>query len=216
MKREHAPENVTEWFNNLTEKSQWQVYDSAWIWTQLRSGSTIKKSMGKAGYSPSSINKVLTRVDVTLRNAENKKDSKPTVWKSRYDNDYQKLEVRVSNFWEDENSYKNFPGLCCYIEVDKDTYKDSIMDERVPPEIIAILKREKLQIEAYQINKIHESPAGGIFNLKNNHGYRDKRELAVDNTFEVVSVEQKLMDQSNKILKGCELELNPEDIEEIE
>lgn len=214
MQRKNAPEDINIWWNSLSEKMQWQVFDSAWIWSLVRKGETIKNSMEKVGYSQSNINKVLTQVNVELRNAEHKKDTKPTFWMSKYKNNYELLERRVSLFWDTEASFKNFPGLCCWIGCSKVTYLDSMTDERVPEEIINILKREKMQLEAYQVGKIQESPAGGIFNLKNNHGYIDKREIKSETTFEDKSVDDKLMDHSNKILKNCTLELKEEDIEE--
>ena len=213
MQRKNAPEDINIWWNNLSEKMKWQVFDSAWCWSLLRKGETIKDSMEKVGYSKSAINSVLTKVDISLRNAERKKDTKPTFWMSKYNNDYKSLDSKIKNFWDDDYSYKNFPGLCCYIGCSKVTYLDSISNERVPEGIINILKREKMQIEAYQLDKIHESPAGGIFNLKNNHGYIDHKQVTVGPSYEVVSIDDNLMNDSKKILYRCELELKPEDIE---
>jgi hypothetical protein len=193
---------------------KWQVFNSAWCWSLLRKGETIKKSMETVGYNNSAINKVLTKVDVDLRNAENKKYTKPSFWKSNYDNDYNKLQLKVDQFWSDKNSPKNIPGLCIAIGCVRRTMMDSLLDERIPSEIIAILKRELLHLEAYQLDKIQESPAGGIFNLKNNHGYKDKREVVNDNTFKVASMDDQLMAHSRKILERCELELKAEDIED--
>jgi hypothetical protein len=65
---------------------------------------------------------------------------------------------------------------------------DSLLYERIPSEIIAILKRELLHLEAYQLDKIQGSPAGGIFNLKNNHGYIDHKQVATGPAFEVVAI----------------------------
>lgn len=215
MRRKNAPEDINQWWDNLSEKMRWQVFDSAWCWSLLRKGETIKTSMETVGYSQTAINKVLSKVDVSLRNAEHKKQTKPTFWNSKYDNNFKKLERKLNKYWSDEKSFFNFPGLCCYIGCDKRTYLDALTDERVPEEIVTILKSSKMKLEALQLKRIEFSPAGGIFNLKNNHNYTDKVEIKTEiNEAEDISLDDKLIAQSNKILKDCSLvQLNENDVE---
>lgn len=205
MQRKNAPEDINQWWDNLSEKMKWQVFDSAWCWSLLRKGETIQSSMETVGYTQSAINKVLSKVDITLRLAEHKKYTKPTFWQSNYDNDPKKLDRKLKKYWKDDESMFNLPGLCFYLGCDKRTFFDSLTDGRLPEEIINILKSAKVKLEAMQLNSIQYSPAGGIFNLKNNHDYTDKVEIKNETVESDVPLDDKLIAHSNKILKESSL-----------
>jgi hypothetical protein len=54
--------------------------------------------MEKVSYRKAAINNVLTKVDISLRNAERKKDTKPTFWKAHYNNDFKNLQEKIDSF----------------------------------------------------------------------------------------------------------------------
>lgn len=70
-------------------------------------------------------------------------------------------------------------GLCLYLGILRDTWSD-YGDEKRYPGYSAITRHAKLRLEAYveeQLLLREKNVQGLIFNLENNYGWRDRKEL---------------------------------------
>lgn len=82
--------------------------------------------------------------------------------------------------WEAE--YKRPPtvsGLCLYLGIDRSTWQN-YADPKLHPEFREITAYAKMRMEAYleeQLLTREKNVQGLIFNLQNNYGWREKREL---------------------------------------
>lgn len=82
--------------------------------------------------------------------------------------------------WEAE--YKRPPtvsGLCLYLGIDRSTWQN-YADPKLHPELQEITAYAKMRMEAYleeQLLTREKNVQGLIFNLQNNYGWREKREV---------------------------------------
>lgn len=86
--------------------------------------------------------------------------------------------------WEAE--YKRPPtvsGLCLYLGIDRSTWQN-YADPKLHPEFREITAYARMRMEAYleeQLLVREKNVQGLIFNLQNNYGWREKRELELGN-----------------------------------
>ena len=82
--------------------------------------------------------------------------------------------------WEAE--YKRPPtvsGLCLYLGIDRSTWRN-YADPRLHPEFREVAAYARMRMEAYleeQLLTREKNVQGLIFNLQNNYGWREKREV---------------------------------------
>lgn len=68
-------------------------------------------------------------------------------------------------------------GLCLTLDMSR----QSLLDYQKKDEFIDAIKKAKMKVQkSIVLNSIENQPAGAIFNLKNNFGYRDKQEISGD------------------------------------
>lgn len=72
-------------------------------------------------------------------------------------------------------------GLCLYLGIDRSTWAN-YCDAEQHPELASVVQRAQMQMEDYLVGELltrTKGVQGVIFNLQNNYGWREKREVEV-------------------------------------
>lgn len=73
-------------------------------------------------------------------------------------------------------------GLCLHLGIDRSTWQN-YCDKKIHPEFHKITSEARAKIEAWleqELNTREKNVQGIIFNLQNNYGWKDKKEIGLD------------------------------------
>lgn len=90
----------------------------------------------------------------------------------------EELQGKIDGYWvacEEEGRHPTISGLADHLDCDRDT----ILEYSKKAEYSGTIKRAKQKIERHVEESLFtmRNPAGAIFNLKNNFGWKDKQEI---------------------------------------
>jgi len=109
------------------------------------------------------------------------RDGRPDKWSSP-----EELQTLLQSYFDkcdEENEPYTITGLCLHLGTTREVLNNWGKDKNIhpkPPEMVAMIVEAKLRCEDWIVRKMltgKANPIASIFNLKNNHGWKDKSEL---------------------------------------